>query len=507
MEQIYIKYVALYLRKSRGDVDADLNKHRNILIKLCTENNWKYVEYKEIVSGDSIVMRPVFTQLLEDIGNGIFDAVCVVDIDRLGRGDLGDQDRIKKAFAKSNTYVVTPQQIYNLNNDDDEFVVDMKGFIARREYKQIVKRFIQGKKVGARLGMWTNGKPPFPYEYQRYKDKYNEKGLVVNDEKLLIYRFMVDSVINNNMTPSQIAIELNKQNILSPRGTRWYGETINRILIDETHLGKIISNKHKGDGHVKKKPNATKAIKIPKEQWIVIENCHEAVKTQEEHEKILLFLHRVTNVPKRKPKQILPLTGLIKCGMCGHTMSLYIRKDRNETEYLKPCWYRDAVGNKCPNHGMTTKIIYPYLRNQILQYKQQLEDEINNADINNYQQQIHDKINKQQQVYDKKEKSLSRIQDAFENGVYSLAQFKERKEKSEKTLEEINDNIQILTIQLKQFDSNSLQNKIDKLNKFLNEIEHPNLPYKQQNILYKSIIESIIWTKKDNIVDIQTNFI
>jgi len=294
---------------------------------------------------------------------------------------------------------------------------------------------------------------------------------------------------------------------LSPRGTRWYGETINRILIDETHLGKIISNKHKGEGHVKKKPNATKAINIPKEQWIVIENCHEAVKTQEEHEKILLFLHRVTNVPKRKPKQILPLTGLIKCGMCGHTMSLYIRKDRNETEYLKPCWYKDAVGNKCPNHGMTTKIIYPYLRNQILQYKQQLADEINNTDINNYQQQVYDKIDKQKQLYNQKEKSLSRIQDAFENGVYSLIQFKERKEKSEKTLEEIDNEIQILTIQLKQFDSNTFQDRIDKLNNFLNEIEHPNLSYEQQNLLYKSIIKSIIWTKKDNVIDIQTNFI
>ena len=506
MEQIYIKYVALYLRKSRGDVDADLNKHRNILIKLCQENNWKYVEYKEIVSGDSIIMRPVFTQLLTDVENGIFDAVCVVDIDRLGRGDLGDQDKIKKAFAKSNTYVVTPQQIYNLNNDDDEFVVDMKGFIARREYKQIVKRFIQGKKVGSRLGMWTNGKPPFPYEYQRYKDKFNEKGLVVNDEKLPIYRFMIDSVINNQMTPNQIAIELNKQNIPSPRNTIWYGLTIYRILIDETHLGKIISNKHKGDGHAKKKPNAIKAVNIPKEQWIVVENCHEAVKTQKEHEQILLFLHRVTNMPKRKPKQILPLSDLIKCGICGHTMGICIRNDRNHVEYLKPCWYKNSVGKKCPNQGIITKKIYPLLMDQIISYTNNLKEEINNVDKNKYQEQIDLKINKQQLLLDKKNKALLRIQDAFENGVYSLNQFKERKEKAEKEIEEINKNLQILIIQQKQFNKKILLNKINTLESFINDIKNPNLNQQQQNKEYKSIIENIIWTRQNNDINMHINF-
>lgn len=506
MEPIYIKYVALYLRKSRGDVDSDLNKHRNILIKMCQENNWKYIEYKEIVSGDSIIMRPIFTQLLKDVESGLFDAVCVVDIDRLGRGDLGDQDKIKKAFAKSNTYVVTPQQIYNLNNDDDEFVVDMKGFIARREYKQIVKRFIQGKKVGARLGMWTNGKPPYPYEYQRYKNKYNEKGLVVNDEKLPIYRFMVDSLINYHLTPNQIAVELNKRNIPSPKNSIWYGLTVYRILIDETHLGKIISNKHKGDGHAKRKPNALKETAIPKEQWTIVENCHEAVKTEKEHEQILLFLHRVTNMPKRQAKRILPLTGLIKCGICGHTMGIYRREDRHHIEYLKPCWYKDYIGNKCPNQGMITDKIYPYLFDQIMTYKNSLEKEINNADMNEFQNEIKIKLSNQQELYNNKKKALSRIQDAFENGVYSLNQFKERKEKIEKAIEEINKNIQILQIQYKQFNKETLHDKVKKLDNFFNVIQNPMTNAQQQNKIYKSIIESIVWTKRDNNISIHINF-
>ena len=506
MEQKYIKYVAMYLRKSRGDAETDLNKHKNILIQLCKENDWKFVEYEEIGSGDSIFMRPIFQKLLTDVENEIYDAVCVVDIDRLGRGDLGDQDRIKKAFSKSDTYVITPQQVYNLNNDDDEFVVDMKSFIARREYKQIVKRLTQGKKIGARLGMWTNGTPPFPYEYERYKAKYNEKGLVVNDEKLLTYRFIIDSVIKNGMTPKQIAIELNKQNIPSPRNTIWHSVTIYRLLLDETHLGKIISNKTKGDGHANKKPNAINSISIPKDQWVIVENCHESVKTQEEHEKILLFLNRLPYIAKRKPIEILPLSGLIKCGLCGHTMSISYREGRKNPEYIKPCWYKDAIGKKCGNSGIITKIIYPEIINQIIKQQKQLQYEIKNIDINDSKIQLDIKISELSKRLIDKNKALNRIQDAFESGVYSLNQFKDRKLKSENEILDIQKQINLLQIQQKQYDANIIQEKLHNVDIFLNKIQDNELSNENKNHLYKLIIDSIIWTRLGDNINMKINF-
>lgn len=162
-----------------------------------------------------------------------------MDIDRLGRGDMGDQDKIKKVFAQSNTLVVTEKEVYNLNNDD-EF---------------IVKRLVRGKKVGSRMGMWTNGKPPFPYEYETYKDKYLEKGIVVNDEKLIVHRFIIDSIYKG-MSVHEISHKLNRQRIPSPGGRDWVGITISRIAKDETQLGRIISNKTSGDTHKSKKPNS-----------------------------------------------------------------------------------------------------------------------------------------------------------------------------------------------------------------------------------------------------------
>ena len=187
-----VRYVANYLRKSRAESMEDLEKHRMILTELCHKYNFKYVEYIEVGTSDSIEMRLKISKLLKEISDGVYDAVCVVEYDRLSRGDMGDQDKIAKTFKKSETLIITPEKFYNLNDDIDNEMVEFKGFFARQEYKMITKRLQQGKKIGARQGQWTNGIPPFPYVYQRYNNKYNEKGLVVHDERLKIYKNMIE---------------------------------------------------------------------------------------------------------------------------------------------------------------------------------------------------------------------------------------------------------------------------------------------------------------------------
>jgi site-specific DNA recombinase len=55
---IIINEVAIYLRKSRGESKKDLLKHKMLLVDLCKQNRWKYVNYEEIESADTIEYRP-----------------------------------------------------------------------------------------------------------------------------------------------------------------------------------------------------------------------------------------------------------------------------------------------------------------------------------------------------------------------------------------------------------------------------------------------------------------
>jgi DNA invertase Pin-like site-specific DNA recombinase len=94
-----IKYVANYLRKSRAESLEDLEKHRMVLNELCKKRGYKYIEFLEIGTSDSLELRPKMSKLLKEIEDDTYDAVCVVDYDRLSRGDMGDQDRIAKTLS------------------------------------------------------------------------------------------------------------------------------------------------------------------------------------------------------------------------------------------------------------------------------------------------------------------------------------------------------------------------------------------------------------------------
>nr|DAI19810.1 MAG TPA: integrase [Caudoviricetes sp.] len=507
---IIIKYVAEYLRKSRGETTEDLIKHKTILEELCKSRGWVYVVYEEVETGESLFARPVMQQLLRDVEDNIYDAVVCVDLDRLGRGDLVDWGQIKRVFQKTNTYMVTPSSLYNLNDDNEEFAVDLQTLFARREYKKITHRLSMGKKVGAKLGAWTNGTPPMPYEYQEWIDPatnkryYNEKGLVVNLQKLSIYRFMVDSFIKDKKSTNEIAWELNRRNIPSPRGGRWCNMTVRRLLVDETHLGKIISNKTKGDGHKNKSPNKQPFQKIPKEQWTVVENRHEAIKTQDEHEKILIGIQKNLKSPYRRSDHYYPLKGLIKCGLCGYGLPLEYK--RGKDLIVKKCWHKDYLGNKCPNSSGKAQYIIDAIDEQLKEYEEQIRKEIESCEdqstdlIQLQIKTIMDKLNK-------KDIALKRARIAYDEGVDTLDEYRSAKERILKEVDELENQLSIENLKLQKAQSITNHEKLHYIEEFRRSRWEDELDDKELNDLYKTIISSIIWTKQGDNIDIKVNFL
>lgn len=107
--------VAMYLRKSRSDLEAEargegetLAKHRKNLLALAETKDYHVVQiYEEIVSGETIMHRPEMLKLLQDVEAHQYEAVLVMDIDRLGRGNMQDQGLILDTFKNSNTKITS----------------------------------------------------------------------------------------------------------------------------------------------------------------------------------------------------------------------------------------------------------------------------------------------------------------------------------------------------------------------------------------------------------------
>lgn len=419
-EEFVIRYVALYLRKSRGEEDTDLEKHRYVLREMCVKHGWKYVEYVEIANSETIEYRPKFQNLLSDVEEGIFDAVLVVDYQRLGRGELEDQGKIKRIFRDSETYIVTPEKIYNLVDDTDDLLVDVRGLLARQEYKTTSKNLQRGKKIGARLGNWTNGTPPYPYRYSAER-----KGLIVDTSKITIYRELKEATLEGAHL-NNLAIDLNIRGIPGPKGGLWHGNTIRRILLDRTHLGQIISNKTKGSGHKKKKTKPL--VHIPQEEWTVVENCHEALKTEDEHMRLVAILEGNRIIPRKARAGRYPLTGLVFCGKCGRMIRYDVRTDGYPTSSLKKCIVKNAYGVKCDNPSIRLSVLHEFIFSQLNDYEQKILD--SEGYINdNFIERLTQKIQEKEQHLAKVRKALTKIKEMYEFDEYTREEYEDRRDK------------------------------------------------------------------------------
>jgi len=280
-----IRDIAIYLRKSRDEThgkDDVLLKHELELIEIAKAKEWRFILYREIGSADSIDSRPMMVQLLTDVERQLYDAVLVMDLDRLGRGDYLDQARIRKTFSDSQTLIVTPQKIYDASNDEEDLIWDIEAIFARQEYKMIKKRLIRGKIRGAKSGHWTNGKAPFPYKYNA-----ETKRLEIDEQKIETYNLIKEKFING-MTTANIAYELNRLGIPSPGGKLWSENAVYRVVSSEIHLGRVLYGKTKGSGHKRKK--TAPLTLLPRENWIVVEGSHPAIKTPEEPYSNIVFI-------------------------------------------------------------------------------------------------------------------------------------------------------------------------------------------------------------------------
>lgn len=74
----------------------------------------------------------------------------------------------------------------------------------------IKKRMKQGKVAGAKKGMWTNGRPPYPYIYNSAV-----RQVEVDEEKRKIYRLIIEKYLSG-INAQKISEWLNQCKIAPP---------------------------------------------------------------------------------------------------------------------------------------------------------------------------------------------------------------------------------------------------------------------------------------------------
>jgi site-specific DNA recombinase len=432
-------------------------------------------------------------QLLVQVINGKYDGVLVMDIDRLGRGEHADWAEICKAFLCAETYVITPQKIYDLSQEQDEMLFDFQAVFAKMEYKMIKKRMRQGKVAGAKKGMWTNGRPPYPYVYNSAT-----KQVEVDAEKAKIYRMIIDKSLLG-MSSQEISVWLNRKSIAPPySGKRnkygWSHVTVYRLLISEIHLGYVIYGKtrnHRGS-----------VLIVEKEDWIRVKGDHEPLKTEAEHELIMARIAQNAIIPKKCRVGMLPLSGLLYCSKCGRRMQFKRNVAKAGTYWTAMCVYTHPDGTKCQQVGRKLDDdFYKALYQKIIKINEKTLEMV--EEMNEQCQELESFLKMKQRELAQTEKGIEKMLDLYEDGMITKQRFAERIGGHEKAKSELEAEIEkcklALAAQVHLVTVEMIQNRIDEFKELWSNAISPS----EQNRAYRLLVDRIVYDREENGVTLE----
>lgn len=336
---------AIYLRKSRADLDAEalgqgetLARHRAALLEYAQRSGLEIgAVYEEIVSGDSIDARPQMKRLLREVEQGLWAGVLCMDIDRLARGDSADQARISNTFRISGTLIITPSKVYDQSRESDEEYVDFELFMARREYKAISRRIMRGRIASAREGHFIGSTPPYGYDKVRVA-KGRGYTLQPNPESGTVKQIFAMCI--SGMGCSSIARKLDMSGAVPRKGGMWSSATVRDILRNPVYCGKIRWQYRREERSIVNGSVTTHRREYP--DHILAEGLHPALISEEDFDRAQEYLDS-RRMPRKKDDTELrnPLAGLIYCGLCGRMMTRLGAGRKNPCDMLR-CPNRDC---------------------------------------------------------------------------------------------------------------------------------------------------------------------
>ena len=417
------KITALYCRLSQDDMlqgeSNSITNQKAILKKYAEDNGFSnpvfYVD--DGVSGTTWE-REGFKAMLADIEEGKVGTVITKDLSRLGRDYLKTGEYIEIIFPDHDVrYIAINDGVDTLKSENElmAFKNIFNDWYARDTSKKIRAVFKAKGQSGKHLSNPIYG----------YKHSETDKNLwVIDDEAAEVVRKIFHLCIDG-YGPTQIARILTEQGIPTPTAYalsqgrdnghknaklhRWGNETIAHILEKAEYCGHTVNFRT----HVKSYKNK-KRVDNPKEDWLIFENTHEAIITQQEFD-----LVQELRKNKRRPtkhEEVNPFSGICYCADCGK--KLYLCRATTMTadqEHLK-CGTYAKDKNGCTIHFVRTIVLKEIILgelNKMVAFVKDNGDEFVQMAMDNSVQKQSSELSKSRKKLKESEKRIAELDRLF----------------------------------------------------------------------------------------------
>lgn len=356
--------IALYLRLSSEDAHAgeslSIGNQRNLLRD--------YVSSRREFDGCSILefcddgysgagfARPGIQKLLSLAGKTV-NCIIVKDFSRFGRNLVEVGDYLDRVFPFLGVRFISVNDGYDSRQVQGSSVsldVSIKALVHEMYCRDLSEKIRCVQQAKMRDGEYLCAIAFYGYRRSETVKNRLEPDRPAAENVRRIFHMAADGT-----APAEIAAALNRDGVPSPlmyrrlnhtdgmRGwnvagdvSYWTRENVRRILSDERYTGRLVSRRRTKSGIA-----TTRTEPVPREEWIMAENAHEALIPK------TLFLqaqsvlkHVKPGTERKKPRSpYQKFRGLLKCACCGRTL---MRRECRQTYFICPA-AKTVPGRAC----------------------------------------------------------------------------------------------------------------------------------------------------------------
>ena len=417
------KITALYCRLSQDDMlqgeSNSITNQKAILKKYAEDNDFSnpvfYVD--DGVSGTTFE-RDGFKSMMADVEAGKVGTIITKDLSRLGRDYLKTGEYIEIIFPDHDVRYIA------INDGVDT----LKSEIELMAFKNIFNDWYArdtSKKIRAVFKAKGQSGKPLSLPIYGYKKSEADKNMWLVDDEAAEVVCRIFKLCIEGYGPAQIARILTQEGISTPTAYalsqgrdnghkdaklhRWSGKTISHILDRPEYIGHTVNFRT----HKKSYKNK-KTVRNPQEEWLIFENTHEPIVTQQEFD-----LVQELRKNKRRPtkhEEVNPFSGMVYCADCGKKMYLCRATSLTaDQEHLK-CSTYSSDKDACSAHFIRTVVLNEIVLNELnklLVRVKEHEDEFVQAAMDNSVQKQTSELSKARKAMKQAEKRIAELDRLF----------------------------------------------------------------------------------------------
>ena len=371
---------ALYMRLSRDDENygdsVSIETQRTILQQYAKEHGLSvYGEYVDDGWSGTNFERPSFQRMMDDVEAGKVNCIVTKDLSRFGREHVMMDYYLEFVFPEKQIRYIAVAE----NEDTEKGLSDFVPF--KNLFNEWFAKDTSRKVKTALRAKFAAGERTFAYAplgYIRHPEVKNT--LAIDEETRWIIEKIFDLAFHGagaaKITKTLIAEKiptagwLNYQrygtfaniyaNAPEEKSYAWTIAQVKSILQDETYIGNSVHNKQTNISYKNKKK-----VRKPKEEWIRVENTHEAIISRDVFEQVQKQIASRRRQQKDATTQI--FAGLVKCADCGWSLSYGENRQNSKPYGHYHCSKYGQGTRQCSMHYIRYDVLYAYVLSR-LQY-------------------------------------------------------------------------------------------------------------------------------------------